>query len=137
MDSIDFKELVENASEAYAVLKQTGLTKPLKDGATKFTNWFGGLFTSKLHKEKIVLMEQLSADEEALKMLQLELEAQTEENEILQQEISQNQKEFSEIRNNPEYTSIFNIANSSLKNVVNAPITNVTGNINIGDVYNK
>ncbi len=82
-------------------------------------------------------MEQLTADEETLKMLQLELEAQTEENEILKQEISQKQKEYSEFRNNPEFAPIFNIANSALKNVVNAPISNVTGNINIGDIYNK
>lgn len=134
---IDYAELVKTASEAYAVLQQTGLNKTLKEGTTKFTNWFEGLFTSRLHKEKIILMEQLSADGKALKMLQLELEMQNEENKGLQQEVRQRQQEFNEIRNNPDYTSILNIASSRLKNVVNAPITNVTGNINIGDVYNK
>ncbi len=137
MEPINFEELVKTAAEAYAVLKQTGITKPLKDGAMKFTNWFGGLFTRKLHKEKIVLMEQLSADEEVLKMLRLELEAQTEENEILKQEINQNKEEYCELRNKPEYAPIFKITNSRLKNVVNAPISNVTGNIAIGDVFNK
>ena len=137
MDPINFEELVKNAGEAYAVLKQTGLTQPLKDAALKFTNWFGGLFKRKLHKEKIALMEQLCANDEALSMLRLELEAQAEENEILKQEISQNQKEYNLIRNNPEFAPILNIANSKLKNIINAPISNVTGNINIGDTYNK
>lgn len=137
MEPINFEELVKTASEAYAVLRQTGLTKPLKDGAAKFTNWFGNLFTRKLHKEKIVLMEQLSADEEALKMLRLELEAQADENEMLKQEISQNQKEYNKLRNNPEFATIYNFANSKLKNVVNGTITNVTGNIHIGDILNK
>ncbi len=137
MEPTNFEELIKTAGEAYAVLKQSGLTKPLKEGALKFTNWFGSLFTRKLHKEKIILMEQLKADKETLKMLQLEVEAQAEENEILKQEISQNQNEFNKLRKNPEFAPIFNIANSKLKNVVNAPISNVTGNINIGDTYNK
>lgn len=137
MDSINFEELVKNAGEAYAVLKQTGLAQPLKDAAIKFTNWFGGLFQRKLHKEKIALMEQLSANEEALKMLQLELESQAAESEIFRQEIIQNQKEYVLFRNNPEFEPMLNIANSKLKNIVNAPISNVIGNINIGDTYNK
>ena len=136
MDSLNIEELTKTAGEAYAVLKQSGLTKPLKEGTLKFTNWFGSLFTRKLHKEQIILMEQLKADKEALKMLQLEVETQAEENEILKQEISHNQNEFNKLRNNPEFAPIFNIANSKLKNVINAPITNVTGNINIGDTYN-
>lgn len=137
MDPINFEELIKNANEAYALLGQTGLAKPLKDAALKFTSWFGGLFKRKLHKEKIALMEQLSANDESLNMLKLELEALADENEILKQEIKQNQKDYYEIRNKPEYAPIFKISNSSLKNVVNAPISNVTGNINIGDTYNK
>ena len=137
MDKINYEELVKTASEAYAILKQTGLSQILMEGVKKFTNWFGNLFSRKLHKEKVALMEQLLANEEALKILQLELEAQVEENDGLKKDINQHLDEYRKVRNNPEYESIINIANSTLKNVVNAPISVVTGNVNIGDIYNK
>lgn len=137
MDAINFEELLKAANEAYAVLRQTELSKPIMEGVKKFSNWFSSLFTRKLHKEKIALMEQLSANEDALKILQLELEAQVEENEALKEEIIQNLSEYNIIRKNPDFSSFTNIANSSLKNVVNAPISHVAGNINIGDIYSK
>lgn len=137
MEPIKFEETIKTAGEAYAILKQTSLAKPIKDGALQFTKWFGELFTRKLHKEKIALMEQLSANEEVIKMLQLELEVQAEENETLKQEINQKLKEYRQLKNSPDYPEKFSIANSYQKNVVNAPISNITGNITIGDVHNK
>ncbi len=137
MDSINFEELMKTAAKAYAVLKQSGLSEPLKDGALKFTNWFSSLFTRKIHKEKVALMEQLLADAESLKMLQLELEAQAEENENLKKEISQKQKEYSKLRNNPEFEAIFTNVNSSPITVVGSQFSTKNGSITIGHTINE
>lgn len=137
MESIDYKELVEEAGEAYALLKQTGLSKPLKDAAMKFTKWFGSLFNRKYHKEKIKLLEKLEIKAEEMDALKVELEVMASENESLNQEIIQKLKEYNDIKTNSENSSNIKLAHSTMKNIVNAPITNVSGNINIGDKYSK
>jgi hypothetical protein len=137
MESNDYKELLEEAGEAYALLKQTGLSKPLKDAATKFTKWFGSLFTRKYHKEKIVLLENLKIKGEEMNALKIELEVMASENESLKQEMIQKLKEYNDVKTNSENSSNIKLAHSTMKNIVNAPITNVSGNISIGDKYSK
>lgn len=126
-------EVIDNAKDAYVYAQEKGLEKPIVQAAKNFTNWFGGLFTRKAHKERVKKMEELKASEKDYALLQAELEALAEEKESLETEFKQQLQTLKTEVEKVDDKAALQIAKSKLKNVNFGNVNTGGGDFILGD----
>jgi len=126
-------ELIDNTmnviKQTSDFLKQTGTEEIAKNTAKGFFSWLGNIFTKNSAKEKLKLIEENSANQEAIAGLKANLEFILEDNSDLQKQLAEKVKELDLLLKN-QATQMTSKNTSTIGN--NSNNNNVVQGINSG-----
>ena len=133
--SVLIPSAISAVSAGWKIMEDTGINEKIKENAGKLVSFVGDLFkNNNVAKESLEQLKSNPEDTEAMGYLKTDLKRALKDDDSLQTQLDELINTFEESSKTDEKASTI-ISNS--RNVVLGGISNVTGNIHIGDNINQ